>query len=397
MTVMTEESAPAAQASDGKIICELDGARVHSVQLHLKNNHPGITLDDYQKKFPGAPILSEFAKKRLKEAQDSKVKAAANAVIHGKKGFDQQALHEVFDLGAAKAAMNARGQPIMIDVMVDWDEEGESLIPDVDPNYIFSIELVKSVLIGWKLGMTAYFWGYHGSGKTTIFEQCAARTKRPFLRVQHTINTEEAHVLGQWTVKNGETVYQLGPLPMAMINGWIYCADEYDFAPPSVTSLYQPVLEGKALVIKDAPPELRVIRPHPNFRIVATGNTNGSGDETGLYQGTQIQNAANYSRFNIVEEVQYLEPKVETTVVAGQAGIERKDAENLINFGTEVRKMFAGGKIGATISTRELITSAKLGMVLGSDWKMGLRKGFINRMSRVDQEVCLQYAQRLFG
>ena len=203
--------------------------------------------------------------------------------------------------------------------------------------------------------------------------------------------------MGQYVVKDGSTQFQLGPLPTAMLFGYEYCADEYDFAMPSVLSVYQPVLEGKPLVIKDAPPEFRVIRPHPNFRFVATGNTNGGGDETGLYQGTQIQNAANYSRFSIVEEVGYMEPKIEAAVVAGQSGIDRKDADKLVAFAKEVRDAFKAGRIGATISPRELISSAKLGLVRGSDWRGGLRLGFTNRLSRTDKEVVEQYAQRLFA
>lgn len=395
MSILTEETA-STPVDDGKIICELDGARVHSIQVHLKNHHPEVSVADYRARFPGAPLLSSYMAKRVAENQAAKVaKASSSASV--KSEFEQRPMHEVFSLGKAKAAMNARGEPILIDVMVDVDDEGAQHVPDIDPNYVFNIDLVKSVLIAWKLSMPAYFWGYHGTGKTTIFEQCCARTGRPFYRVQHTVNTEESHILGQWIIKNGETQYQLGPLPMAMIHGWIYCADEYDFAPPSVTSVYQPILEGKPLVIKDAPTELRVIRPHPNFRFVATGNTNGCGDETGLYQGTQMQNAANYSRFTVVEEVGYLEKSVEATIVAGQANINRADAEKLIDIATEIRKAFISGQIGATISPRELIGCAKLGLVRGSDWKAGFRIGYTNRLSRIDKVTVEQYAQRVFG
>lgn len=69
-----------------------------------------------------------------------------------------------------------------------------------------------------------------------------------------------------------------------MKHGWVYLADEYDFAFPQILGVYQPVLEGEALVIKEATPEWRRITPHERFAFIGTGNTNGSGDETGLYQ-----------------------------------------------------------------------------------------------------------------
>ena len=228
-----------------------------------------------------------------------------------------------------------------------------------------------------------------------------SRTGRPFIRVQHTVNTEESHILGQMHVNslNGHAVteFALGPLPLAMLNGWVYCADEYDFALPSVSAVYQPVLEGHSLIIKEAPAEFRVIKPHANFRFVGTGNTNGGGDETGLYQGTQIHNAANYSRFGITIEVDYAEQKVEAAIIAGQASIRLDDAKKLVAFGVEVRKSFRGALISTVISTRELITAAKLGLVRGGDWRWGLQMAFANRLSRTDREVVDGYAQRVFG
>ena len=62
-----------------------------------------------------------------------------------------------------------------------------------------------------------------------------------------------------------------------------------------------------------------------------------------------------------------------------------------------MRDAFAGGKIGMTISPREMITCAKLGRVRGSDWRSGLMIGFMARLTRVDREVIDQFAQRTFG
>lgn len=384
--------------ADGKITCRVDGARVHSIQIYLRETYPNEwTLDRYKAEFPDAPLLSKVAEERLRQRMKAQKEESAKPAASPAKAATKRPFHEVFGLGAVKAAMNARGEPIMIDIETDHDEEAKALIPDVDPNYVFNIDITKTILMGLQLGKPVYLWGYHGTGKTTAFEQACARTNRPFMRVQHTVNTEEAHIVGQYVVRDGSTIFQLGPLPAAMLNGYAYCADEYDFAMPSVLSVYQPVLEGKPLVIKDAPPELRVIRPHPNFRFLATGNTNGGGDETGLYQGTQIQNAANYSRFAIVEEVGYMDPKIEIAVIAGQAGIAKADAEKLVAFAKEVRDSFKAGRIASTVSPRELINSAILGLVRGADWRGGLRLGFLNRLSRTDKEACDAYAQRLFG
>jgi cobaltochelatase CobS len=369
-----------------KISCMLCDAKIHAVQLHLKEDHPGVTFAEYKTQFPDAPLLSNKAKEEIMKKRE----VAALAVTGNQKAF-----HEIFDLGEAKAARNSMGNPIMIN-MVESDPDYADLVPVKDPNYIFPIDTLKNVVMGLELKIPTMLWGHAGVGKTTLFEQSCACLGRPFLRIQHTVNTEESHIVGQWIVRSGDTKYELGPLAVAMKYGLVYCADEYDMALPSVVAVYQPVLEGKPLVIKDADAENRIIRPHPNFRFVATGNTNGVGDETGLYQGTNIQNAANYERFGIVEEVGYMPDKQEVGVIAAQSGIPKEDAENLVKFATEVRKCYKSGKISLTVSPRALINAGKLGMRRG-DYKIGLQLALINRMTEVDREVCNGFAQRIFG
>jgi cobaltochelatase CobS len=402
--------------SDGKIVCQIDNARVHSIQLHIRDNHPDWTIDRYKKEFPDAPVLSETAAKRLAQRASEKKKGeiAQTAVTPATTAY----LHDVFGFGNIPAAMSGIGSPISISIFTSHSKEAAPYIAPIDENYVFQIDLLKKVIAGLELNMPTYLWGLHGTGKTTVLEQVHARTGRPFMRVQHTVNTEESHILGQWVVRSKpvkieeldaagakhelirqETVteFQLGPLPTAMLHGFTYCADEYDFAMPSVTSVYQSVLEGKPLVIKEAPEHLRLIKPHPNFRFVATGNTNGVGDETGLYQGTLIGNAANYSRFGITEEVEYMEAKVEELVVMSQAKIERQDAAKLVKFAKQVREAFRDGKLSMTVSPRELIGSAKLAMAFGGNWTTGVKLAFANRLSRVDKKVVEEFAQRIWA
>ena len=392
--------------TDNKIECAICGARIHAVQKHLRDDHPEISLEDYKRDYPEAPLLSESAKRIIEERQraaavqtaaPSKVEMVSAAVVPLHKGgsMSKRALHDTFKLGKVKAALNARGDGIPISVF-ERGSEHDDHVPDIDSAYIFNINLLKTVMLGVELNMPVYLWGHAGVGKTTIIEQICAHTGRPWIRVQHTGNTEESHILGQWTVRNGETVFELGPLPTAMINGWVYVADEYDFAFPSVTAVYQSVLEGKPLIIKEAPKELRIIRPHANFRFVGTGNTNGSGDETGLYQGTNLQNAANYERFAIVERVEYMPKAQEEAILINQTGIMKEDAKRLVDFATQIRDAYDSKKLTMTISPRTLIYASKLGMAR-NDFKVGLSQSFINRLSSVDRETASAVAQRIFG
>lgn len=415
---------PAPTQAD-KIKCEIDGAMVHSIQLHLRSNHPEVSIEDYKTKYPGFPLLSPFAEARVAEQAAAKDRAAKETEINRtpvamateapgmnvtslvKPGsVTKQPLHEVFGLGKVKAAMSSRGEPIPITVLTPpTDPESIARINKKNDTYVYEEDELKNLILALELEIPAYIWGHKGTGKSELVEQICARTCRPSIRVQHTINTEESHIIGNWIVKkavgpNGDiipvTEYNLGPLPMAMKYGWLYLADEYDFALPSVTSVYQAVLEGKALVIKDADVENRVIEPHPNFRFVATGNTNGSGDETGLYQGTNLQNSANFDRFGMVIHKRYMDKAAETKILEKRLSMTNADAGKLVQFAGLVREAYDGGKISETISPRTLIYAATIGIKRGS-FSQGVSLSFINKLCRVDAEAVSGMAQRVFG
>jgi cobaltochelatase CobS len=400
---------------DQKIECAECGALVHAIEIHLKDAHPGMTLADYTAKHPQAPVLSERAKlaiaaKRAEKAGATATPAAttvgmagaalpANVTALNPTGMTTAALHDVFGLvdpmgKPVAAAKNGRGDPIGVTVFTTPTHP--DLVPGIDDGFIFDIDNLKNALMALELKKNLYVWGHAGTGKTTLIEQIAGRTGRPVIRVQHSIGTEESHVLGQWVVRGGQTEFQPGLLPLAMKHGWTYLADEYDFGLPAVLAVYQPILEpNKSLVIKDAPDEWRVVKPHENFRFVATGNTNGSGDETGLYQGTQIQNAANYDRFGMVLEAKYMDPVLEAAILVNRAKVKREHAEKLVDFANRVRESYKNKEVASTISPRCLIDAADIGLRKGS-WRAGVTLSFINKLSAVDRAVVDGVASRIF-
>lgn len=388
-----------------KITCQICNEQVHSIQLHLRDAHPTLTVADYKTMYPHAPLLSEMAQKRIDEAKGKTeetpatetTSAVTNVVVKmtPRDGAIRKPLADVFSLDKRlKATKNARGEDVMVSVLMP-EPEFMTLVPDSDDLHVWDVELLKSILMGFELNIPIFVYGHAGTGKTTSIIQGSARTQRPLIRVQHTANTEEWHVLGQHMVRGNETVFDLGPLPYAMIHGLVYLADEYDFAHPSVTAVYQPVLEGNPLYIKEAPPELRLIRPHPNFRFAATGNTNGSGDDTGLYQGTQLGNSANYSRFGITERAEYMSAAQEQKIVQNRARITDDDAQKLVQWANDIRKAY-GKEVSVTVGPRELINAATIGG-LRADMKLGIKKAIINRWSPVDYSVGENLAQRYFG
>lgn len=384
-------------SSDEMITCQICGELTHIVGTHLKNKHEGVTLEKYQADYPAAPIMSKKAEQAI-AAQANKESKPVSATIKTEaaaapvKGF----FHELFGFDKTdKRALSSRGTPIGIKVM-DVAELGDlsQLIPERDTDYVFDPELAKTVVMALEMNVPCYLWGHAGVGKTTMYEQISSITKRPYTRVQHTANMEEADVEGRWVVNaSGNMEFANGPLTDAMEQGHVYCADEYDFASPMILSVYQAVLEGKPLFIKAAN---KKVMPHPNFRFVASGNTNGAGDESGLYQGTMMQNAANYERFGVVERVNYMPAKSEVEMLTRKTSITKGDAESVVKFATMMREGFDKREVAIPMSPRSTLNAAKLGTAR-ADMKYGITVAYINRLPETSAAVAKQAMQRIFA
>lgn len=373
--------------------CEICGEECHAIAKHLKEEHgDAMSLDEYRTTYPDAEIYSDAMKQRIEQAKKDKGSKMA------KTEQTRKALHEVFGIPeTTKGALNKQGKAIPIVILKDSEDDfARGLVPDRDTNYVFNIEYLKTCVMGLETNIPTYIVGQAGTGKSTLWEQICASTNRPMLRVQHSGNTEESHVLGQYLVKDGGTYWEPGPLQLCMKLGITYLADEYDRAMPQVLSVYQPVLEGKPLITKEAPPEWRIIKPHPDFRFVATGNTNGAGDETGLFPSTMLQDFANYERFGIMLKMGWLPENQEVAIVAGQGRIPEDDAKQLVRFATDVRKQVDGGQITAPVSPRALINAAQIGIKF-RDYAKGIELAYVNRLGQADAEACRQVAQRYFG
>jgi cobaltochelatase CobS len=140
--------------------------------------------------------------------------------------------------------------------------------------------------------------------------------------------------------------------------------NESDLVDPAELAGLNDIIEGQPLVIPENGGE--VIRPHPMFRVFATGNSAGGGDGSGLYQGVLRQNLAFMDRFRVVY-VGYPEPDVENQVIR-QAVPSVNDTiiKNMITVAGDIRRLFMGDGTGdepeltLTMSTRTLVRWASL-------------------------------------
>ena len=230
------------------------------------------------------------------------------------------------------------------------------LIPKKDPLFVahghFS-DLVK-VLQSRKF-YPVFETGESGTGKTYMTEQACAKLKREFIRVNITVETDEDDLLGHYALVDGNTVWQDGPVVIAMERGAVLLLDEIDLASNKVMCL-QPILEGKGVYLKKIN---RMVKPAAGFTVVATANTKGKGSEDGRFVFTNILNEAFLERFPITMEVGYPAAQTEKKIVnkvLDSLGVPDSDfAEKLVNWANAIRKTFYDGGIDEVIATRRLV------------------------------------------
>jgi hypothetical protein len=231
-----------------------------------------------------------------------------------------------------------------------------SLVPEKANGYVpfGNFSDVRSIIKSKKF-YPAYVTGLSGNGKTMMVEQVCAVEKRECVRVNITIETDEDDLIGGFRLVDGATVWQDGPVIVAMQRGAILLLDEVDLGSNKLMCL-QPVLEGKSVYLKKIN---RLVHPENGFNVIATANTKGKGSDDGRFIGTNVMNEAFLERFSITMEQEYPSTKIETKIlnnVLGASGIESAEfVEKLVTWADVIRKSFYEGALSEIISTRRLV------------------------------------------
>ena len=161
--------------------------------------------------------------------------------------------------------------------------------PEFLPNLLNRIRAKRNIFLA----------GESGTGKSEMIQKLADFYGQTLIRINFHQGVTESSLIGKYIVKNNETIFAYGLVPLAMKKGYWLLLDEIDYAEPEHTSVLQAILEGKELVITSN--EGEIISPHSSFRIFATGNTTGRGDSTDSYHGTNFMNSAFLDRWTIFQ------------------------------------------------------------------------------------------------
>jgi MoxR-like ATPase len=147
-----------------------------------------------------------------------------------------------------------------------------------------------------------------------------------------------------------------GAVVEAWTEGKTLILEEKDLAAPGVWGETHQFFDGrtKETTIYVNGPER--IKKHDRFRVIATANTLGRGENQIEFAGTQMLNTAFLNRFTYIVKLGWLPRDEEINLVIAKTGIRIDIAAKMIDAATQARKAHEESVCDTTISTRDLLS-----------------------------------------
>ena len=246
--------------------------------------------------------------------------------------------------------------------------------PEFTPNLLNRIRGKRNIFIS----------GESGTGKSDMIQKLADFYGQTLIRINFHQGVTESTLIGKYIVRNSETQFAYGLVPLAMKKGYWLLLDEIDYAEPEHTSVLQAVLEGKPLVITSNEGEM--VTPNPSFRIFATGNTTGRGDSTDSYHGTNFMNSAFLDRWTIFQmEYSKKEPKIVESIL-GDSELSKK----IVKIFELFRALKKNGDItNSVFSTRRMMNIAEA-LKMGDTLSEALKYELFSRFNEEESLILME-------
>lgn len=272
-------------------------------------------------------------------------------------------------------------------------------IPDADKLFIkWGIYSDIEKILERGMFYPVFITGLSGNGKTMGIEQACANLNKELIVTNITQETDEDDLLGGYRLIDGSTVWQDGPVIIAMKRGCPLLLDEIDYGSSKLACL-QSVLSGKPVLIKKTG---KYVKPKSGFTVFATANTKGQGDENGKFAGTNILNEAFLDRFPVMLHNPYPPKKTELAIFlraleqfrfmydGGKElnNMDRDFCKRLVQWCDTIRNSHANGAIEDVISTRRGVDILRA-FVIFADRGRAIKIG----VERFNEETRMSFAK----
>lgn len=247
-------------------------------------------------------------------------------------------------------------------------ERIEVVSPGKEPKALSGVfhEAFSTVVKLVSMDLPVYLSGEAGTGKNVICRQVADALELPFY---FTNAVTQEHKITGFIDAGG--VYHETQFYKAFKDGGLFFLDELDASIPEVLIILNAAIANRYF---DFP--IGKVEAHENFRLIAAGNTFGTGADS-VYSGRYNLDGASLDRFSVIP-VKY-SSKIEKAIT--------KDDYELLTFCHEFRELTKKSNINCIFSYRALNAITKLKSVLPI--KVALKIALIKGMDK-DDLVLLQ-------
>lgn len=218
-------------------------------------------------------------------------------------------------------------------------EEQPVKIPPIEVNGEVFHEKFAQIKVCIENNIPIYLAGPAGSGKNHTLEQVAKQLNLDFY---FTNSVQQEYKITGFIDAGG--VYHETEFYKAFKNGGLFFLDEMDASIPEVLVLLNAAIANGYFEFPNGK-----ITAHKEFRVVAAGNTVGSGADEN-YTGRMVLDQATLDRFAIIEFGYSM--NIELALAKGNA--------DLVQFVRDLRKQAENGGIRATFSYRCITMVSKL-------------------------------------
>lgn len=216
--------------------------------------------------------------------------------------------------------------------------------------------------------------GPTGCGKTRFVERMAWEMELPLITVSCHEDLSAADLVGRYLFKENQTVWEDGPLTLAVRYGGICYLDEVVEARNDTSVIIHSLTDHRRLLYIDKIQE--VIKAHPDFMMVLSYNPGYQNVRKDLKESTK-------QRFTALS-FDYPPEEVEAQIVAEEADVDMSAARTLAKVGQKIRNLKGYG-LTEGASTRLLVYAGML-MAGGLDARAACR-GAISDVVTDDDEI----------
>ncbi len=191
--------------------------------------------------------------------------------------------------------------------------------------------------------------GPTGCGKTRFVEHMSWRLSRTLITVACHEDLTASDLVGKYTLRGDETVWQDGPLTTAVKAGGIAYLDEIVEARKDTTVVIHPLTDDRRVLPLEKKGE--IVQPPDDFLLVISYNPGYQSVLKDLKHSTK-------QRF-VAIEFDYPPPDLEGSILTEESGVDKETADRLVKIAEKVRNLRTHG-LEEGVSTRLLVYAGQM-------------------------------------